>query len=450
MILVLLLFRVAPAVADDQQAAPPLDKAAVDQLVQTIEDPAQRDKLVTQLKLLTSVQPAKPADSTILPEVGDVGEQLSAGALLLADWHRKVSAVSQHLTSPKWRAQAMATLIRETGWTALILLVGWGARVALDRLLKRRKWMKRLARVGLLLFVLSILFYVWGLEVLARGSAQLWERFSGVSLAALLAFAVWIGVNAAIERYLLRAESGGGPSVARSARVQTLLPILRSALMGTLVVLVVIVALGSVGINIAPILAGAGVIGVAVGFGSQKLVHDVITGVFILFENSMAIGEVVKIGDYAGMVEAMTIRTVKLRDDKGQLHSIPFGNITMITNQSRNFGFHVFEVGVSLGADLELALATVKALTEELVADPEVGPHIIGPVDLNGVERISATGAFITGRFKTPPLQQLPVARAFNMRLVRRFAERGIAFALPAQTVLVQSVQLAATDHGLE
>jgi len=131
-------------------------------------------------------------------------------------------------------------------------------------------------------------------------------------------------------------------------------------------VMVRLIVLSELGVNIAPLLAGAGVVGVAIGFGSQKLVQDVITGAFILFEDTIAVGDTVKIGEHTGTVEAMTIRTLKLRDATGQVHTLPFSAVSSVVNQSRDFAYYLFDLGVSYQADVDQVMETIRTVGEEM------------------------------------------------------------------------------------
>jgi small conductance mechanosensitive channel len=269
----------------------------------------------------------------------------------------------------------------------------------------------------------------WGLDTLALLSSEGGRRVvsSAISIAAVLsgALVVWELVSGAIERYLAATDLDGN-AVQRSARIRTLLPLLRNALFVVLVVMVALIVLSELGVNIAPLLAGAGVVGVAIGFGSQTLVKDVITGAFNLFEDTMAVGDVVKLDSHAGVVEAMSIRAIRLRDATGALHTIPFSSISSVVNMSRDHAFANFEVGVGYGEDTDQVVEVIKAVGADLRADADVGPLIVDGVEVFGVERLDASAVVLTGRFKTLPQKNGAVLRAFNRRLKKRFDEVGI------------------------
>ena len=259
---------------------------------------------------------------------------------------------------------------------------------------------------------------------------------STLSIAAVLlgALIVWEMVSASIERYLARTDGDGNP-LERSARARTLLPMLRNALMVVLVVMVGLIVLSELGVDIAPLLAGAGVVGVAIGFGSQKLVQDVITGAFILFEDTIAIGDAVKIADHAGTVEAMTIRTIRLRDVNGQIHTLPFSSVATVTNMSRDFAYYIFDIGVSYREDIDQVMGVLKDLGAEMQADPDWGPSMSEAIEVFGIDKFDASAVVVRGRLKTAPGKQWAAGREFNRRVKNRFDELGIEMPYPTTTL---------------
>lgn len=293
-------------------------------------------------------------------------------------------------------------------------------------------------RGAVILLTLLALAQVWGLDTLGMLTSDGGRRVVSavISIAAVLvgALVVWELASGAIERYL-DAIDGDGNLVQRSARVRTLLPLLRNALFVVLVVMVSLIVLSELGVNIAPLLAGAGVVGVAIGFGSQKLVQDVITGAFILFEDTMAVGDVVSLGGHSGVVEAMSIRAIRLRDFSGAVHTIPFSGVSDVINMTKDFSFAVFEVGVAYREDTDAVTAVLGELGTELQADAEYGPLILEPLEIVGVDRFDASSVVIKARFKTLPIKQWSVMREFNRRMKKRFDELGIEIPFPQTTL---------------
>lgn len=285
-------------------------------------------------------------------------------------------------------------------------------------------------RGAVVLGTVLALAQAWGLDTLGVLSSDAGRRVmaSVISISAVLlgALVVWELVSGTIERYLA-ATDHDGHAVSRSARARTLLPLIRNALLIVLVVMVSLIVLAELGVNIAPLLAGAGVVGVAIGFGSQTLVKDVITGAFILFEDTISVGDSVKVNGNAGTVEAMSIRAIRLRDNTGSMHTIPFSSVASVVNMSREYAFANIEVTVDYAEDADGVMAALKDLGAELRSDPLVGPLIVDPLEIFGLDRFEAQAFVITGRFKTLPQKQGSVLREFNRRMKKRFDELGIA-----------------------
>ena len=292
------------------------------------------------------------------------------------------------------------------------------------------------------------LLQAWGVNTFAWVSSDIGRHIlsSAVSIAAVLtaAVVVWELVAGAIERYLSPPPGEAGP-VARSARARTLLPLARSALFILMAVMVTLIVLSELGVNIAPLLAGAGVVGIAIGFGSQKLVQDVITGVFILFENTIAVGDVVKLdSSHSGSVEAISIRAIRLRDAKGSVHTIPFSAVGTVINMTREFAYAVFEVAVAYSEDTDRIAVVLGELGADLRADPEFGPMVLDNVEVLGVDRFEASSVIVSARVKTLPLKQWSVSREFNRRIKRRFDQLGIEFPASQTTVWLAREEKAA------
>lgn len=293
-------------------------------------------------------------------------------------------------------------------------------------------------RGAVALLTLLALMQAWGINTLAWMASDFGSRvISGlVSIIAvvIVALIVWELVSSSIERYLNQSD-GNGQRIQRSARARTLLPLLRNVVMVVLLVMVVLIVMSELGINIAPLLAGAGVVGLAIGFGSQKLVQDLITGAFILFEDTISVGDVVRLGEHAGSVEAMSIRTIRLRDFSGAVHTIPFSTVATVVNMTKDFSFSVIEVGVAYREDTDQVVSVLKDIGAELQGDPEYNLHIQDALEVVGIDRFDASSVVIKARLKTAPTKQWMVAREFNRRMKKRFDELGIEIPFPHTTL---------------
>ena len=300
---------------------------------------------------------------------------------------------------------------------------------------------------------LALLFLLeaWGLDAFAwfgrgRLGAMLLSSLVTIGLTVTVGVTVWELANAAIQRYLAKLSKDA--QAARSARVRTLLPMLRTVLLVTILVFVALNVLTEIGVNVAPLIAGAGVIGLAVGFGSQTLVRDVITGAFLLFEDSMAVGDVVQVGGLSGVVEQLSIRSIKLRAQDGSVHIIPFSAVTTVTNMTRDFGFAVLDVSVGYGEETDRVSDVLREIATEVRADAKFGAVIRDDIEILGVERLADSGVLIRARIKTDPGARWMVGREFNRRIKQRFDKLGIEIPYPHQKLVMSGGAKHPAEEG--
>jgi len=280
----------------------------------------------------------------------------------------------------------------------------------------------------------------WGLQSLklltSPAGRQVLSSAISITLVLVVALVLWETLSSAIERYLSATDSEGN-QLQRSGRARTLLPLARNVVMGVLVIAVTLIVLSELGVNIAPLLAGAGVLGIAIGFGSQKLVQDIITGAFILFEDTIAVGDVVKIGEHSGVVEAISIRAIRLRDVQGSVHTIPFGAVTTAINLTKGFNYALFDIGVSYNADCDRVGVVLSEIAAEMRAEPRWQSAIIDPMEVQGIDRFDASSVVIRARLKTVPSEKWAVMREFHRRLKKRFEVEGIEIPFPQQQIWI-------------
>ncbi|RXE47501.1 mechanosensitive ion channel protein MscS [Chromohalobacter israelensis] len=357
------------------------------------------------------------------------------------------------LTSQGDSRSAFAKAIVTAGLLVVTLIVNGLVHRHAEQPSKQRRqsqYRRRLVRFGYTLAHLvswavfaELAMRVWGLSLLAFGSDEgisqrIGQSLLSIGMTLLLAWLVWILADTAIERALLSSKRGRSGR-AQSTRAQTITPLIRNVVFATIVIIAVIVALANLGVNVTPLLAGAGVIGLAVGFGAQTLVQDLITGLFILIEDSLAIDDFVDLGGHMGTVEGLSLRTVRLRDLDGIVHTIPFSQIKGIQNFSREFGIALMRVRVAHHMKIDEAIAVVRDVAEDLRRDPMMRHYIWSPLELQGVESFDAGAAILRFRMRTAPLMQWDVSRAFNLRLKRRFDELGLDVAMPRMSVSLES-----------
>jgi small conductance mechanosensitive channel len=325
-------------------------------------------------------------------------------------------------------------------------LDGWQRRVIsrLDEAETAHRRERRtavLTRIGkaIIAFALVVgLIQVWGYDIVGFFTVgfgrEILDSIIAIAIILVLSLAAWEVVNIVINRHLRETDEEGNP-VHRSARLKTLLPLVRNAMLVLIVTLVVLIMLSEIGIDIAPLLAGAGVVGIALAFGAQTLVADILTGVFILLEDQIQIGDVVDTGSHVGLVEGMTIRTLRLRDLSGVVHIIPFSQVTSIKNMTKDFSYYVFDVGVAYREDTDYVTEIMKEIGAGMREDEHYGPLILDDFEVLGVDAFADSAVVIKARFKTLPVQQWTVGREFNRRMKKRFDELGIEIPFPHTTL---------------
>ncbi len=292
---------------------------------------------------------------------------------------------------------------------------------------------------ALIQFIAALaLLRIWGLDLWSWASSDLGQNLAarGISILVILGVAMltWEIASAAIRIYLERTDNEGATLV-RSKRVRTLLPLIRNLLMVVIGVMTGMVILSELGVSIGPLLAGAGVAGVAVGFGAQTLVKDFITGLFILFEDSLNVGDVVRVAGKIGTVEALTVRTVRLRDLGGVVHTVPFSSVDTIENLTKEFSHAVVDIGVGYRENYDRVVEVLTSIGAELHADPEFGKKILEPMSVLGLNELAESAVVIRVRFKTGPADQWAVKRDFLRRVKARFDELGIEIPFPHRTL---------------
>lgn len=233
-------------------------------------------------------------------------------------------------------------------------------------------------------------------------------------------------------REVMRRRTGGE----ELARIETLARVIRNAAAVVIVLVAGMLVLGELGISVAPILATAGVAGIAIGFGAQSLIKDYFNGVFLLLDDQLRQGDVVEIAGKGGLVEEVTLRFVRLRDFDGHVHYVPNGEIKVVTNRTRGFAQAVIEVGIAYREDPDEAFAAMREVAEVMRAEPDWARRIAEPLEVIGVERWADSAVILRARLKVvPPTEQWSVRREFLKRLKRAFDERGIEIPFPHLTL---------------
>lgn len=306
--------------------------------------------------------------------------------------------------------------------------------------------LRRLVSWLLWLVTLAALLGVWGLDVASFFTQNAVGHRLGVALmtiaiAVAIAVLVWEVANVAAERRVDAWQSSGDH--VRAARLHTLLPMLRTALFVAILLVVGLTALNEIGVNTTPLLASASIFGVALGFGSQKLVQDLITGIFLLMENAMQVGDWITVSGVSGKVEYLSIRTVRLRGTDGSLYTVPFSSVTTVNNSNRGIGNAAIKVTIAHGADVDRAIETLTEIGAQLRADDDFKNGILDDFSYWGVDQVDGANVTLVGQMQCSDAQRWPVQREFNRRILDRFIERGIEIANPQRTFLTGAPFLA-------
>ncbi|WP_296598716.1 mechanosensitive ion channel domain-containing protein [Phenylobacterium sp.] len=291
------------------------------------------------------------------------------------------------------------------------------------------------AGVGVLFLILG----VWGVDARAWFSGRAGERLLRLALVIIIATAL-VEVSGFIIKRLVGGFARRSADPRRAAQLNTLGPILTGCAQTVLVVVGGLTILTELGLNLGPILASAGVLGIAVGFGAQTLVKDFLTGLFLIAEDVVSVGDNVEIGGSSGVVEAMTLRTIRLRDVNATLHIFPYSEAQVIHNRTKVFSAYLADIPISYDTDLDRALVVVRRVGDELRADPKFKKLVTRPFEVMGVDRLADNAVYIKARFITEPRVQWEVGREFNLRLKNAFDAEGIL--TPVKTTPVQAQPL--------
>ncbi len=276
-------------------------------------------------------------------------------------------------------------------------------------------------------------------ESYVTGFIDRWVGWSTTSGLRVLIIAVMMIVGLAIVRRAMdrfqKVYEGTLPTESQVKRATTLTHVIRDVARVAILAVGGMMMLSEVGVDLKPILAAAGLGGLAVGFGAQSLVKDVITGFFILLEDSIGVGDVVEIAGVGGVVEEVKLRTVTLRDLSGNVHVVPNGVIDKVKNMTKVYAFYLFEVGIAYREDVDEVMAVLRDIGDELRQDSQFSEDILEPLEMLGVDQFAESAVIIKCRIKTRPIKQWRVGREMNRRIKKTFDAKGIEIPFPHQTI---------------
>jgi len=318
--------------------------------------------------------------------------------------------------------------------------------------------MHRILQVLVPLMAVLALVWIW-LDAIELPEAQETRALHSTMAALatlLIAYVAWVLCQLAIDRNLQGV--GAGPKLpgadddsesAPGSRLQTMLPLLRAAFGILVAVIAALIVLSRLGIDTAPLIAGAGVFGLAISFGSQSLVRDIISGLFYMWDDAFRVGEYIDTGRLKGTVEKLGIRSLKLRHHNGPLHTIPYGQLGAVTNLSRDFATIKFNLKLEPGTDFELVRRTVKQIGLTMQEDPEIAAEVMLPLKLQGIAEITENAVVARFKFTARPVKPSWMQREYLKRIYQVFAEKGITFASGALTLQTAPYRPVAASGGI-
>ena len=306
----------------------------------------------------------------------------------------------------------------------------------------------RLVQIAVFLLLFGVLlfpaFELVGLR--PRTGVQLstlaaWMFASGlrVGLIVAIAYVLVRMTKLLVSRFEHELNLGTGlDALERAKRARTLGAAINKVATAAIAVIALLMVLRELRVDIAPVLTGAGIVGLAVGFGAQTLVRDVISGFFLILEDQVRVGDVAAINGTGGLVEQINLRTIVLRDAEGTVHTFPNGSITTLANRSKDFSYYVIDLGISYREDPDAISEVLREISAEMQADPKFGPFILEPIEVLGVDAFGDWAVTLKARIKTVPLKQWDVGRELRRRIKKTFDARGIEMPFPERIVTVR------------
>jgi moderate conductance mechanosensitive channel len=375
--------------------------------------------------------PAEPAGPVFAPIV--TGDALAEEA----------SRFAQQLASLGPQEIAMRagwTIVIIAGAVALLWLLRFGLRFTARLLSPKQEkdaasgraarrnvgaWTMVAARFIITIVAIAWVLYIWGFDVrtgaLGRVLGVVWR----IGFIVIIATGISEVIAFAVAR-LLQSGARKSNDLRRAAQMRTLAPVLAGVMHSLIGIIALMMVLSEIGLDVGPLIAGAGVLGIAIGFGAQSLVKDFLTGVFFIVEDIVSVGDVVRIGDSGGLVEAMTLRTIRLRDFDGTLHIFPYGEAQVVHNMTKTFSFYAFQLSISYTADINTALQLMENVGEQMLHEPPYQDAILEPIEVVGVDALADNGIKVKARIKTKPGKQWTVGREYLKRIKFAFDENGV------------------------
>jgi small conductance mechanosensitive channel len=439
-----------------------VDPDSLKKLITTLESDTARKDFIDNLKALQDTQAKKqgePVEEAIAPITKTLGVDTFTDNVI-EDYQNFLSR--NDLNSSTVGKLALTGLLFLTGAILIYVLrrgatrmLYWFDRAVawLDlpaaRMRVYAKFLRGVVTIGLMGLMLYTLTMIWNFSGQYNPFLSGWFK-KGLGMAInivfviMLATAVWEAINALLQLGFRRADG------ANSARARTILPIVRNIVFLVFGIMFVLVLLSELGINILPLLAGAGIVGVAIGFGAQTMVKDFLSGFTLILEDVMRVGDVVNIGGYGGVIEKITLRKVQLRDYNGSVYTVPFSEIKTVTNMTKDFSMYEINIGVAYKDDPDKVFEVMRKVDEGMRSDPAFKADMLAPIEIAGVDKFADSAVIIKARLKTNPIKQWNIGREFNRRIRKAFSENNIEIPFPQQVTWNANPQVTVFQDAKE
>jgi small-conductance mechanosensitive channel len=380
---------------------------------------------------------------------------INPGRLLPPKWSQWLPAWSDetYLDQTLWQWCALVVLPLGVLLVVQVLVRWWYRRTA--ELSSGKKTVGWLLVVLVTVIMVSLIKYVLDEHINITGSVFTFveNTLQRIFILVLIGLILWQFLKSQIqknrEEEVPEEDSGGEEGGAGGSRSETLLLLLRKTIVVVMFTIVFLLFLSSMGINIGPLLAGAGVIGLAIGFGAQTLVKDIIAGVFFLIDDAFRVGDFIETGGQKGMVEFISLRSLRLRNPRGPVHTIPFGDMGTVTNMSRDYIITKLDFRVRYDTDVDKVRKIIKKINMEIEKDPEMGPNLLDKIKSQGVRELDDSAMIMRLKFKTIPGEQFVIRREVFRMIQESFRENGIEFAHRNVTVYMPPGE-EADEHDKE
>lgn len=437
-----------PAVAQDASSSVTINPDNVKELIKTLESETARGDFIGNLKTLAETS-SKPETTPAQEPIVALSQSLGFGNTIDGFFIQYQEFLRAHDLNEGIVGRIGLTIISTLVALILIFILRkiiqtvrkkgetWGRRVYLNqnRFRVYTRALRYFGKAFILILYLFALTSIWqfGEDFLFHNDAtsNALNLILNVVFVVFLGAFVWETIHAIVEHLMAKADA------AESSRLRTLIPIVRTIITIVFGLMFALILLSELGINIVPLMAGAGVLGIAIGFGAQKFVQDFITGFTLILEDLFNVGDVVTVGGKTGLVEVITLRKIQMRAYDGTVMTVPFSEITTIDNLTKDYSYYMIEMGVAYREDTDEVSELMCTVVDDMMKDDDYKHLILAPLDVAGVDQFADSAVIIKARIKTKPVSQWVVGREFNRRIKKVFDKNDIEIPFPYQTMVL-------------